>query len=273
VTASTIATTQPASHQGIWTRSTLGFRSLIAKDLAEWAHGPRAWVVFAVTTLFMVLSAANSWINAWILANLPTAETGGQPISMVPLDNVMAAVSSQIFVVAAIFASMSLLVAERDHGTLAWVASKPVARGGIWISKAVSASLVVWLVAVVAPMAVVTAVVTVLYGVPPILPIVAVILGAGAAVAFFVAVVLAASTVVASQPAVAAIGLAVMFLPTIIGGLLPFSIDPYLPTSILAWAAALAGGADAGVATPIVWAVSIVALAAFAAWRMERLEL
>jgi ABC-2 type transport system permease protein len=273
MTASTIPAIQPVPQQGIWTRSTLGFRPLVAKDLAEWAHGPRALVVFVVTTLFMVLSAANSWINAWIIANLPTAETGSAPISMVPLDNVMAAVSSQIFVVAAIFASMSLLVAERDHGTLAWVASKPVARGGIWLSKAVSASVVLWVAAVVAPIAVVTAVVTVLYGAPPILPVVAVILGAGAAIAFFVAVVLAASTVVSSQPAVAAIGLAVMFLPTIFGGLLPFSIEPYLPTSILGWAAGLTSGADVGVATPIAWMISIVALASFAAWRMEHLEL
>ena len=273
MTASTIPATQAASQHHLWTRSTLGFRPLVAKDIAEWAHGPRALVVFVVTAIFMALSAANSWINAWIIANLPNAETGSAPISMVPIDNVMAAVSTQIFVVAAIFASMSLLVAEREHGTLAWVASKPVARGGIWISKAASASIVLWFAAVVAPIAIVTAVVTILYGAPPIAPVVAVIVGGGAAVAFFVAVVLAASTLVSSQPAVAAIGLAVMFLPSILGGLLPVSIEPYLPTSILGWAAGLGAGADVGFATPIAWAISIVALTALAVSRMERLEL
>ena len=273
MTASTIISPRPAARFDRFGRATLGARALIRKDLAEWGHGPRAFVVFAVTALFMVLSAANSWINAWIIANLPTEGEVAGPISMVPLDNVLAAVSSQIFVIAAIFATMSLLVAERDHGTLAWIASKPVARGGIWLSKAASASAVLWVAAFVAPMAIVLAVVTVLYGAPPILPIVGIVVGAGAAIAFFVAVVLAASTVVSSQPAVAAIGLAVMFLPSIIAGVVPFAIEPYLPTSILGWAAGLGAGADVGVATPIAWALSMVAIAVLAMRRMEALEL
>ena len=40
----------------------------------------------------------------------------------------------------------------------------------------------------------------------------------------------------------------------------------------MGWAIGLAGGADVGVVTPVVWLVSVVALAAFASWRMERLE-
>ncbi len=84
--------------------------------------------------------------------------------------------------------------------------------------------------------------------------------------------VLAASTVLSNQAAVAAIGFAVLFLPQIVVGVLPVDIGPFLPTSIMGWAVGLALGADTGFITPIAWAVSVVALAAFAWWRMDRLE-
>ena len=274
MTASTITASHPVQGRRSRADSILGFRPLLRKDLAEWAHGPRAWVVLIVTTLFMALSAANSWINAWVVANFPSDATVTHgPISMVPLDNVMAAVGSQIFIVAAVFASMSLLVAERDSGALAWLASKPVARGGIWASKAVAAAAMLWLVAAIIPLAIVTAIVTILYGAPAAGPIVVLVIGAGAAIAFYVAVVLTASTFVPSQPAVAAIGLAAMVLPTILAGLLPVHVEPYLPTTILSWAAGLAAGADVGLATPIAWLVSMAILVAIAIRRMEALEL
>ncbi len=97
-------------------------------------------------------------------------------------------------------------------------------------------------------------------------------LGVVASIAFMVAVVLAVSTVIPNQAAVAAIGFAVFLLPQILVSLVPVDISPFLPTSIMAWTMALIGGADAGIVTPIVWAVSVVALAGFASWRMERIE-
>ena len=92
-------------------------------------------------------------------------------------------------------------------------------------------------------------------------------------VAFIVAVVLAASTAISNQPAVAAIGFGVFFLPQLIAGLFPVDIGPFLPTSILPWAMGLATGADVGFVTPIAWAASTLALVAFATWRMDKLEL
>jgi ABC-type transport system involved in multi-copper enzyme maturation permease subunit len=274
MTASTITGTQPLPHQSARTDALLGLRPLLRKDLAEWAHGPRAWIVLVVTAAFMALTAANSWINTWLIANLPSdAVVSHGPISMAPLDNVSAAIGSQIFVIAAIFASMSLLVTERENGALAWLASKPVARGAIWMSKTLAAASVLWLVAAILPLAIVGVVVTILYGIPAIVPMVGLAIGAGAAIAFFVAVVLTASTFVSSQPAVAAIGLAVMFLPTIVAGIVPVDIAPFLPTSILTWAGGLAMGADVGFATPIAWAVSMLALTAIAIRRMDGLEL
>ena len=274
MTASTIPTSKPLPRPGSRTDVMLGFRPLVRKDLAEWAHGPRAWVVLIVTATFMALSAANAWLNAWVVANVPTDPSVARaPMSMVPFDNVMTAVGSQIFVIVAIFASMSLLIVERENGSLAWLASKPVARGGIWAAKALAAISVLWVAAAIVPLVITAAVVTVLYGAPSIVPLIGVVVGAGATIALFVTVVLAASTVVSSQPAVAAIGIAVMILPTIVAGILPIQIEPYLPTSILGWAVGLGLGADVGVATPVAWAVSMAALVAFAVGRMERLEL
>ena len=77
---------------------------------------------------------------------------------------------------------------------------------------------------------------------------------------------------VSNQSAVAAIGFAVFFLPQMLAGLLPVDIAPYLPTSILAWFVGLVMGADVWVASPIAWAIAVIALIGFASWRMDRTE-
>ena len=41
----------------------LGLRNLIRKDLSEWIHGKRPWIVLGVTTTVFVLAAANAWIT------------------------------------------------------------------------------------------------------------------------------------------------------------------------------------------------------------------
>ena len=249
-----------------------GFGPLFRKELLEWAHSKRPWVIVAVTTMFMTLTAANSAINAWIVANVPEAMVSGAPITLDPTMNFLAAVSSQIFVLVAIFAAMSLLVADRERGTLAWVASKPVSRSAIWLSKWAAASIVVSIVAGIVPMAATFGLVAVLYGSAGVGTFVVATVGVVASIAFITAVVLAASAVISNQAAVAAIGFAVFFLPQILVSLVPIDIEPFLPTSIMGWAIGLAGGADVGLVTPIVWLMSVGALAAFASWRMERME-
>ena len=249
-----------------------GFGPLFRKDLREWAHSSRIWVILAVTTLFMTLTAANGAINTWVIANIPDATVSGAQISLDPTINFLSAITTQFFVIAAIFGSMGLLVAERDRGTLAWVASKPASRSAIWLSKWVAAGIVVTIVAGVIPMAVTFALVAALYGAAGIGTLALAAVGVAASVAFMIAVVLAVSTVIANQAAVAAIGFAVFFLPQLLAGFLPVDISAFLPTSILAWAIGPAIGAEVGIATPIAWAVSVIALVGFASWRMDRLE-
>jgi ABC-2 type transport system permease protein len=281
VTAQTIPTTSDPSirsrnHTTMTSISSrfAGFRPLLRKEFTEWRHGRRIIVIPVVMTLFMVLSAANSWIIARIIENTPPGmEVPTQPVSLAPLDNLMTAVGSQIFVLAAVFATMSLLVSERERGTLAWVATKPVARGAIWSAKAVAATVVVTGVAVLVPMAITTAVVTALYGVPAIGPVLIVVAGMSLLTALFVVVGLAVSTVVSNQAGVAAFGFGAFLVPTLLVAIMPFDIEPFLPTSILGWSAGLAMGAPVPVVTPIAWAVAIVALVVLAIGRLERTEL
>jgi ABC-type transport system involved in multi-copper enzyme maturation permease subunit len=249
------------------------FRALARKDLAEWTRGKRVWIIVAVTTAFLALTAANGAITSWLVANVPDATTKPGPISMDPLTNFVGAAATQFFVLVAIFASMSLLIAERERGTLSWVASKPVSRGAIWMSKWATAVLVVAIVGGVIPLVATFGLVAGLYGSAGLGALVLVTVGVVASIAFIIAVVLAASTFVSNQPAVAAIGFAVFFLPQLLVGLLPISVEAYLPTSILGWTVGLATGADVGVVTPIAWAISIVVLAGIAVRQMDAMEL
>ncbi len=249
-----------------------GFGPPFRKELREWTHSKRIWVILAVTTAFMVLTAANGAITTWLVANVPGGEVSTKPISLDPMVNFMGAISSQIFVVVAIFAAMSLLIGERDKGTLSWVASKPVSRASIWLSKWAAASIVVTLVAGIIPMAATFGLATVLYGPLGIDTLVYATIGIAASITFMVAVVLAASVVISNQAAVAAIGFVVFFLPQLLAGLLPVDISPVLPSSILAWSLGPVLGAEMAVVTPIAWVVSLIALVGFASWRMERLE-
>jgi ABC-type transport system involved in multi-copper enzyme maturation permease subunit len=272
MTASIVSSVRSSSRPGAGRFDGLG--ALVRKDLAEWRSSPRVWVILGVATVFMVLAMANAWLNALIIANLPPgAEAPSAPTSMAPLDNIGFAVGSQIFVIAAVFATLSLLVGDRDRGTLAWVASKPVGRGAIWVSKWIAASISVTLAAGLVPFAVVVVGAAVLYGPPAVVPIMSIAFGIAAAIVLYVAVTLAASTVLWNQAAVAATGLAVLVVPGLLVGLLPVAIEPYLPTSILGWSMGLAIGADVGFVTPIAWAVGVIALAGFAIRRLERIEL
>ena len=252
----------------------LGLRPLLRKDRTEWARGRRAWIVGGVTTAFMVLTAANAAINTYVRTHFPEPGLAGIPMpSLDPATNLVAALATQIFVIAAIFAVASLIVVERQTGTLAWVASKPVSRGAIWLSKWISSTAILAVAAAFVPLAVTTAVVVALYGTVAISVPAVVLVGMIAAIAFYAAVALAAGTVVPGQPAIVAIGLGILFLVPVIAGLMPVHIAPYLPTSILDWAIGLAGGQDVGWVTPIAWAIGTAAVVAFAIRRMERIEL
>jgi ABC-type transport system involved in multi-copper enzyme maturation permease subunit len=245
-----------------------GLGRMTSKELTEWRRGKRAWVVLLVSTPFMALSA----MNAWIVTQLAPLQP--EPVPLPPLDpfiNLAGAVSSQIFVIVAIFATMSLIVGERESGTLSWTASKPVSRAAIWLSKWVSATGILWLLAGLLPFAVSAALVVALYGAPPLVPTLVLAVGIGLMTALVVAISLAAATLFRSQAAVAAITIAAIFLPEVVAGIVP--VREYLPTSILQWSILTAAGEPAGFVTPISWAIAMAALILLGVRRLERIEL
>jgi len=245
-----------------------GFGSLVRKELTEWRRARRSWMVFGVSLLFMALGS----LNAWLISILPADITeGAEPPSLDPLVNLISPISTHVFVIAAIFAVMALIAAERESGTMAWTASKPVSRSAIWMAKFASATGVLWLVVAVLPLVATVAVVVVLYGAVPVMTVVAVAIGMGMIIALYVAVALTASTVVTSQAAVAGIALIVISVAPMLAQLLP---DPTLmPTSILDWSVRLGVGESVSTVPLIGWAATVAALVVVSLWRMERLEL
>jgi ABC-type multidrug transport system permease subunit len=209
------------------------------------------------------------YVTRWQIARDVAARA--EPPILDPLINLIGPISTHVFVIAAIFAVMAFIAAERESGTLAWTASKPVSRSAIGLAKFASASVVLWIVAAGVPLVATLAVVVVLYGAVPVTMVVAVAIGMGMVIALYVAVALAASTLVTSQAAVAGITLAVISLAPMLAAVLP---DPTLmPTSILDWSVMLGVGEPVGIVAPFAWALTVSALVAFSLRRMERMEL
>jgi hypothetical protein len=252
----------------------LGLGNLVRKDLSEWLHGKRPWVVLGVTTSVFALAAANSRITEWAVRSFP-AEPGDGPakvLSVLPLDNVLFAIGTQFIVLAAIFATMSLLLAERDSGTLAWTISKPVSRTSVLVSKWLTSTLMLWVAAVVIPLTFTTVLVTVLYGLPDLAVVIALGVTLITVPAFFVAVALTAATFVPSQAAVGAIGVAIFVAPQIVGGVVP-ALTPFFPGSIFDWAVGISTGGPAALVTPVAWLVGLAVLFALAKRRLNAMDM
>ena len=168
---------------------------------------------------------------------------------------------------------MSLLVAERESGTLSWVASKPVSRGAIWLSKWLTATGMLAVSAVVVPVVATVGVVVLLYGIPSPVAVVGLGVGMIAVVAFFAAVGLAAGTILPGQPAVIAAGFGAFAVVPMLTAVMPFDVSAFLPTSILTWVPMLLAGEPVSMATPVAYAVATAAVVGLGLNRMQRMEL
>jgi ABC-2 type transport system permease protein len=255
-------------------RRLLGLGNLVRKDLFEWIHGKRTWVVLGVTTFVFALAAANSRITEWAVRSFPAEPGDGaaKVLSVQPLDNLLLAIGTQFIVLAVIFATMSLLLSERDSGTLAWTVSKPVSRTSVLVSKWLTSTLILWLAAVVIPLTFTTALVTVLYGLPDLAVVIAFEVTLITVPAFFVAVALTAATFVPSQAAVGAIGVAIFVAPQIIGGVVP-ALTPFFPGSIFDWAVGISTGGPASLVTPVAWLAGLAVMFVLAQRRLNAMDM
>jgi len=250
----------------------LGLGNIFRKDILDWRRGRRAWTVVIVTSAVMLAAVSGARMQAYLQTVVP-AQPGDPvgPITLGAMDNFLTGIGTQFFAFAAIFATASLLIAERDSGTLAWTFSKPVGRGSAWISKWLSASIALWITAVVIPVIVSFVAAWALYGMPDVRAAAILAIGLGAVTSLYAAVTLTASTFVPNQAAVAAIGLAVMFVPDLLTGVLP-GLRSVLPTSMFPWTLGLAMGQDVPWETPLAWAIGIAVLAVISVRRLEATE-
>jgi ABC-2 type transport system permease protein len=244
----------------------LGFGTVLRKEIREWVRGRRALVVGGVA----LASAIFTTVIPFIVG--ASGETGGPPLSMDPTANVLLGWGGSTVAVMALLASMSLLSGERDRGTLAWGLTMPVSPTSILAAKWVAAVVVFSIVAIFVPLALSSGISTVVYGGLPDLAKV----GSFAALyvtlpAFYIALALALGTIVKSTGGIAGIGFVVMFLPSVIGAVLPIAAEA-TPTAIGGWAMAVATGAPASTLTLGAFLASMVILVIAAKVIFDRQE-
>ena len=192
---------------------------------------------------------------------------------MDPTANVLLGWTGQTVALIAVLSTMALLSTERDRGTLAWTLTNPVSPTSVIAAKFVVALGVFAAVAVFLPMLVSVGLATVVYGGLPDFRIIGTFLGLFIALpAFYIALTIALGTGLKSTVGVAGVAFAVMFLPQVIGGLLPI-VNELSPTSIGSWALLVAKGEPASMLTPIGWAISMIVLIVGAKLVFDRQEL
>ncbi len=246
-------------------RLLLGAGTVFRKEIAEWVRGRRALVVG-------VVSVAAAGLSTLIPLLVPKDSPGAASLSMDPTVNVLMGWAGLTFAIVALLATMGLVSAERDRGTLAWSLTNPVSPTGILAAKWSAAMVVYGLVGVALPLAVSTVVATVAYGQAPDLATVGLFAVLYLTVpAFYIGLTVALGTGLKSTAGIAGVGFLVMFLPSGIGALVPV-VNEVSPTSIGTWAIATATGHPASALTLGGWLLSMAILAVGAKLVFDRQE-
>ena len=249
-------------------RPFLGLGTIVRKELTEWLRGPKALIILGVS----VLGAVFMTLIPFIAEATDEAEAAGL-MSHDPTANVLLGWTGQTVALIAVLATMALISSERDRGTLGWTLTNPVSPTSVIAAKALVAFVVFVVAAVVLPIIVQIGLATVIYGGLPDLGRIAAFAGLFAALpAFYIALTVALGTILKSTVGVAGVAFGVMFIPQVLGGLLPV-VNQISPTSIGAWAILAAKGQPASVLTPIGWGVAMLVLIVGAKVAFDRQEL
>lgn len=245
----------------------LGFRTALRKELTEWLHGPRLLIV---TGISVVVAIFTTFLTRIELATTDPGEV--LDLSMDPTVNTLLGWTGQGLGIIAIIATMTAISVERDRGTLAWSLTNPVSPTSILAAKYVAAMLFFSVATVVLPMVVSVATATVAYGELPDLTTVAVFSVLFLAVpAFFLALTIGLGAGIRSTAGIAGIAIAVLLIPQMLGGLVPF-VQDLSPTFIGRWAQAVVMDEPAPLTIPIAWAISMVAILVGAKLVFDRQE-
>lgn len=246
----------------------LGLRTVMGKEFNEWVRGPKALIILGVSALGAVFMT----LIPFIAAATGEAKAAGL-LSHDPTANVLLGWTGQTVALIAVLATMALISTERDRGTLGWTLTNPVSPTSVISAKFVVAFVVFVATAVLLPMLLSVALATVVYGGLPDLGVVGSFFVLFLALpAFYIALTVAVGTGVKSTVGVAGTAFAVMFLPQVLGGLLPI-VTELSPTSIGAWALLVAKGQPASMLTPIGWGISMIVLVVGAKVVFDRQEL
>jgi ABC-type transport system involved in multi-copper enzyme maturation permease subunit len=246
----------------------LGFGTVLGKEITEWFKGPKALIVAVVS----IASAVLTTLIPLIVEATESASAAG-PLTKDPTTNVLLGWTGQTIPLIAVVATMAMISVERDRGTLAWSLTNPVSPTSIIAAKFVAAMLVFSATAFLLPLVVSIGVATVAYGGMPDLSIV----GTFALLfltlpAFYVALTVGLGTFIKSTGGVAGTAFVVMFVPLVVGGIVPV-FNELAPTSIGTWAMAAATGQPASMLTLAGWLVSMVVIAFGSKIAFDRQEL
>ncbi len=247
-------------------RFSAGFANLFRKDIRDWVRTRRAVATALAMTAVVLLGTLAAWIAVSTGRHLP-------PAALDPTANFLGAGWFATIPLIVVFATMGLITTESDRGTLAWSLSHPAARSAFVLSKFVSATAALVVLAATIPVITATAAAWLAYGGTPNPGDVAQVgIALVPQIVFFVAVTIALGTFLKSQGPVAALAIVLTFAPKFLGIVAPDLIQ-YLPNSIGTWTVTFLQGGAVSAATPVAWAIAVVGLLAVASARLERAEL
>jgi len=264
-----LASVRTVGARSVGTPTLVGARPFFNKEVRDWIRSWRAVSLFVVTTPLMLINTLGPKIGE------TAARANGEPIpsdlSFDATTNILVRWPQWIWMFV-IFASFSLLIAERDRGTLAWSLSKPLSRTGLFVAKWAAAVVMFTVFGIVLPMVACVIAAIPAYGMPDMAAVVAGTLLLVATPAFFIALTLALSTVLPSQAGVAGAAVGVALAPVLLAPVLP-AIVPWLPSSISFWAVNTTLGQPLDISTPIATAVFTAAVAAFGIAKLRAADL
>jgi ABC-type transport system involved in multi-copper enzyme maturation permease subunit len=264
-----LASVRAVGAQSVGGPTLVGARPFFRKELRDWIRSWRAVSLFVVTTPLMVISTLGPKIGE------TAARSNGEPIptdlSFDATTNILGLWPQWIWMFV-IFASFSLLIAERDRGTLAWSLSKPLSRTGLLVAKWAAAVIMFTVFGIVLPMVACVIAAMLAYGMPDMGTVVVGTLLLTATPVFFIALTLALSTVLPSQAGVAGVAVGVALAPALLAPIFPAVVE-WLPSSISLWAVNTTLGQPLSLSTPIAFVVFTVAVAVIGITRLRTVDL
>ena len=172
--------------------------------------------------------------------------------------------------------TQSLMVSEKQLGTMAWLLTKPVSRPAVVLSKLLASSYVVLFLMVVIPAVLICVQTRLVWGAWPIFP--GFLIGLGIVAlshVFYVALTIMLGTIFQRRGPVSGVAFGVLIAGLILPNFAPKWLVAVTPWSLHAIAASFGTGGKIppGVATPIIATVVITVICvAVALWRFEREE-